>query len=397
MTLSFPRPPIDSERSEALRIAFAERFGPGAPRAHFAPGRANLMGAHLDYNGGPVMPMAVDRGTWVAVRRRTDRRVRMASTVEEGEVEWSLDALPDAPSGRWFDYPLGVLRAVLTRPGELPGLDVLFGGDLPIGAGLSSSASICVGTAHALTAAAGGELEPDEGVELALAAERGFVGVQCGIMDPYAVAHSRPGHLLWLDCKDRSVDHVPLDATQVTVAVADSLVRRELAQGAFNERVAQCAEAFELLRLHVPAATCLRDVPLGVVRAHLSELEPAVGRRALHVAGEVARTFEARDALVRGDVAAFGSAMLASHESLREQYEVSTDELDCLVDAAASVDGVLGSRLTGAGFGGCTVVLLRAGAEDDLRAALEQRYAARFGRTPTVAFYRGDPGPRELD
>lgn len=398
--------PLDEERHAAALAEHARAFetsfrAGGSFRLFFAPGRVNLMGAHLDYNGGPVMPTAIDRGTFLAARPRADRRVVFASLREAGRQAFSLDELPDERTGSWADYPLGVLRSCLARQrasgrGEAGGVEILFGGNLPVGAGLSSSASICVGTAAALDALWELGEEPLERVESALEAERGFVGVQCGIMDPYAVGLARPGHLLWLDCKDRSWEHLPLDFSRLALAVADTGVRRELAEGAFNERVAECGRAFTELRVHAPNATCLRDIPPAVLEEHRGELLPAVAMRAEHVLREVERTFDAREALLAGDPARFGAAMTAAHASLRDHFEVSCAELDRLVEDATSVPGVLGSRLTGAGFGGCSVILLERGAEEDLRAALDAGFRGAFGRTPRLELFHGDRGPREV-
>jgi galactokinase len=235
-----------------------------------------------------------------------------------------------------------------------------------------------------------------ERVQLALEAEREFVGVQCGIMDPYAVGLARAGHILWLDCKDRSWAHLPI-ASGITIGVADSGVRRELAQGEFNRRVAQAQAAFAALRPHADGATCLRDVPREVLLRHGPELEPELARRARHVVEEVERTFRARAALLAGDVAAFGACMSECHASLRDLYEVSVPELDCLAESALEHGSVLGARLTGAGFGGCVVVLARDGAQADLARHLRASFAERFSRTPLVEFYGGDRGPREVD
>lgn len=398
--------PLDEERHASALAghvrAFEAGFRPGAPfRLFFAPGRVNLMGAHLDYNGGPVMPTAIDRGTFLAARPRADRRVIFASLRESGRQAFALDDLPDERTGSWADYPLGVLRNTMARQrvsgaGEPCGLEILYGGNLPVGAGLSSSASICVGTAFALDALWSLGEEPLERVESALQAEREFVGVQCGIMDPFAVGLSRPGHLLWLDCKDRSWEHLPLDFTKLALAVADTGVRRELAEGAFNERVAECARAFQLLRPHAPEARCLRDVQPAVLEAHRASLPASVALRAEHVLREVERTFDARAALIAGKPAEFGAAMTAAHASLRDLFEVSCAELDRLVEDATSVPGVLGSRLTGAGFGGCSVILLERGAEDELRAALDVGFRRAFGRTPKLELFHGDRGPREI-
>ena len=379
------------------RQEFLERFaGSKDVRLFFSPGRVNLMGAHLDYNGGPVMPMTVHSGTFIAARPRSDKRIRMATTFGVECHELDLDRLPDQPLGAWVDYPLGVAR-LLGRSGTAScGLDILFGGNLPIGAGLSSSASICVGTAFALDQLWSLGLTPDMRVNAALDAEREFVGVQCGIMDPFAVGYARPGHLLWLDCKDQSTEHLPLDSNSVRVAVVDTNVRRQLAHGAFNQRVSECKQAFEQLSAFVPDVTCLRDVPREVLSAHGAELKPNVARRAQHVISEVERTYIARDALLAGDLELFGAQMSAAHRSLAEDFEVSVGELDCLVDAAIHFEGVLGSRLTGAGFGGCIVVLLRAEACQGFEARMIEAYQRAYKQTPKLWFFEGDAGPREV-
>ncbi len=354
------------------------------------------MGAHLDYNGGPVAPMAIDRGTFFAVASRSDRRVRFASTSESGWLESRLDHLAHQRAGRWFDYPLGVLRQLVARGCARGGVDVLFGGDLAVGAGLSSSASICVGTAYFLDQIWSVGLSALERVELALNSERQFVGVRCGIMDPFAIGLAQAGRLLWLDCKDSTWEHLPIDHERFAVAVADSLVRRELAQSAFNQRVAEAGEAFERLRVHCPQSRVLRDIPAAVLDAHEHELPVELARRARHVVSEVERTFAARTALMEGDVRAFGARMFESHRSLRELYEVSAPELDCLVDAAAESPAVCGARLTGAGFGGCVVMLVeRAGAERALE-QVAREFEERFGRRPGVELFGPDPGPREV-
>jgi galactokinase len=380
-------------REDLLRAWNAEWPGAGVPRVFFAPGRVNLMGAHLDYNGGPVMPTTIDRGTYLAVRPRTDGVVRLASLVEHGRAELDVARLPKRPLGVWHDYPVGVLRALAERLPTGTGFDLLYSGNLPIGAGLSSSASICVVTALALSQTLDLGLAPEDWVDVALQAERGFVGVQCGIMDPFAVGCSRPGHLLWLDCLDRSYEHVPLDAGRVAVATADTGVRRELAGGTFNQRVSECEQLCQTL---APGARFLRELDPDLFWSREGELPAALAARGRHVFSELGRAFSARDALRSGDVESFGRLMTESHASLRRDFEVSIEELDALVDLAAEVPGFLGSRLTGAGFGGCTVILLERGAEDDLRRALEAGYQERFGRKPTVRTFAGDPGPREL-
>lgn len=379
------------------------RFGPGPePRLFFSPGRVNLMGAHLDYNQGPVMPTAIDRGTFIGVRVTSTRVLRLASTLDGATFEAELPFLARQRTGSWVDYPLGVVLELLDLArsrdvaGGIVGLDVLFGGNLPIGAGLSSSASIGVGTAFALDGMWGLGLSRLDLVHAALRAERGFVGVQCGIMDPYAVGLARAGHLLWLDCKDASIAYIAMDPRKYAIAVADTLVRRELARVAFNERVQQCQSAFESLRVHQPDATCLRDIRLETLEEHRASLDPTVARRAEHVLREVARTFAAREALARGDPSGLGAEMFQAHASLRDLFEVSVPELDQIVESAARSPGVLGARLTGAGFGGCAVILLDASSGPSAAERIASDFERRFGRRPSIEIFGSDAGPREV-
>lgn len=399
-------------RLSTLGVAFEARFeqhlstfqqrtsglGSGPVRLFFAPGRINLMGAHLDYNGGPVMPMAIDRGTFVALRPRHDGLLRLASSSEPQEACFDLATFGNgfpAPSGCWWDYPMGVLRA-LSPKNALRGADIYLGGDLPVGAGLSSSASVNLAMALALDAHFDLGLDVQGGVDAALDAEREYVGVQCGIMDPYAVGHARPGHVLVLDCATQKAEHVLLDPDLYTVGIVDTGVRRELASGEFNRRVEQCGEAFEQLRPFAEHATNLASVPLRVLEEREAKLPAVLARRARHVIEETQRTLKARDALVAGDVASFGAEMFAAHTSLRDLFEVSIPELDLLVDEAANLDCVLGSRLTGAGFGGCIAAILKTGEQQVFTEALTASFESHFGKQPQVAFYRGSPGLGEV-
>ncbi len=397
--------PVVGRLSEALqghREAFEQHFGASVGvRTFFSPGRVNLFGGHLDYNGGPVLPTAIDRGTFVAIRAREDGQVRMGSRFAEAQGHFRTSELPVSPRGEWFDYPLGVLLALVRLDDSVPakiagGFDVLFGGNLPVGAGLSSSASICVGMTFALDSIFGLELDPVQRVEAALDAERGFVGVKCGIMDPYAVGFARPKHVLWLDCKDETFEHLPMDFERLSIGVADTGIQRLLARGEFNRRVTECAAAFDALRVHAPEARVLRDINRTVLAEHGHELDADLLRRATHVVEEVERTFVAREALLSGDLSTLGRCMSETHASLRDRYDCSCEELDVLVEAATVEGGALGARLTGAGFGGCAVMLIAAGDEQRVSDAVVTAYERRYGRRPPIAFFQGDEGPREV-
>ena len=389
------------ESLRAHRAAFEQHFGvTEGVRTFFSPGRVNLFGGHLDYNGGPVLPTAIDRGTFVAIRPRGDGEIRMASRFAEVQGSFKAAALPVSPRGEWFDYPLGVLLALVRLEDSMAaklagGFDVLFGGNLPVGAGLSSSASICVGTTFALNALLGLGLDPVQRVEAALDAERGFVGVKCGIMDPYAVGFARPKHVLWLDCKDETFEHLPMDFERLSIGVVDTGIQRLLARGEFNRRVTECAAAFEALRIHAPDARVLRDISRTVLTENGHELDADLLRRATHVVEEVERTFVAREALLSGDLETLGRCMTETHASLRDRYDCSCEELDALVEAATK-GGALGARLTGAGFGGCAVMLIAAGDEQRVSEAVVGDFERRYGRRPPIAFFQGDEGPREI-
>jgi galactokinase len=396
-------------RFAAHLAEFEQRFGVqpasmGSPRMFFAPGRINLMGAHLDYNGGPVMPMAIDRGTFLILRPRMDGTVRIATSMDTKEVQLDLATLfgttDKRSDGSWWDYSVGVLLALGassdTGLDPTAGFDLYYGGDLPIGAGLSSSASVSLVTAVALNAHFALQLSVEEAIDAALWSERQYVGVMCGIMDPFAVGFAQPGSVLLLDCRDRSWEHVTIDADKYMVGIIDTTVRRELAKGEFNLRVSQCTAAYDALAPHATDANHLAEISMEVFEQQEASLDPVVAKRARHVIEETSRTFEARDALKLGDVTAFGCAMFDAHDSLRDLYDVSIDELNTIVDFARAHDAVLGARLTGAGFGGCVAVIMRAGFEHEFGAAVRADFMAKHKVEPRVAFYKGSPGLGEV-
>src|SRR5262245_10984867 len=362
---------------------FRERFG-AEGRRFFASGRVNLLGAHVDYHGGVVLPIAIDRGVFAVARARSDRRVRLASTNFDGAFEFTLDAPPDANGAGWSAYPLGVLLELERGGKKLPGFDLGFGGDLPAGAGMSSSAAILVATATAVSALAGLALAPIDVARLAHRAETGFVGVKCGIMDQFASALGKAGHALWLDCKDQSFEHVPLPSSRMAFVVLDSMTRRELKDGGYNRRVAESTAALAKLKPKLPAITCLRDVGVDELDANRAALDDLEWKRARHVVTEVARVRRARQLLERGELLEFGQLMWLSHLSSRHLYEVSTPRLDALHEIARGHPACYGARLTGAGFGGCALAVVRAGETESFCAHVAAGFAERFGQRPDV-------------
>jgi galactokinase len=367
-----------------LRDAFAA-LSDRAPRFFRAPGRVNLIGEHVDYSEGFVLPLAIDRATVVAAAPRDDRRVRIRSLDRDETAEFDLDAPDPQPAGAWSDYARGVALA-LGRRIPLAGADLALRTTVPIGAGLSSSAAFELAVGLALVTLSGAALSPHELAHAAQEAENGFVGLRSGIMDQLASAYGVRDHALLIDCRTEEISPVPLPGS-AAIVVADTGVKHELASSAYNDRRAQSEEAARRFGVRT-----LRDVSVAEFARRSATLPEPLRRRARHVVGENARVLAAVVALREGDVAAAGALMYASHESLRDDYEVSAPELDVLVDAARPVDGVYGARMTGGGFGGSVVALVRRDAVGSLAQALEMAYAAHFARKPLITEVRASDG-----
>ena len=384
---------------DAIATRFRQEFGGETPRFFFAPGRINLVGAHLDYNGGDVLPMAVDRGVYLAVRPRTDGLLRLRSLDQElaVDVEGRSVGRRTLPEWGWAGYPLGVWHGMQQRTGLGTGIDAVFGGDLPVASGLSSSAAIEVVTAIALDALHGTRLERHELALLAHRAETGFVGVRCGIMDQFASALGRAGQVLLLRCAGPRWEHVPFDPTACEVLVMDTKKPRTLAKSGFNERVAQCATAHELLRAHVRDLPVLAAYSLQELEQSREVMDEMLFRRARHVVTEMVRTRLAAAALRQHDYATLGAQLDASHLSTAVDYEVSCEELDVITDAARGLDDVFGARLTGAGFGGCAIALVKSGTSGAVARHVGKVFAARFGAQPGFDLLSVGNGPGEID
>jgi galactokinase len=361
-----------------------------------APGRINLIGEHTDYNGGFVLPVALDREVQVAFRRRADLSLHLYSAHHGQAVELGLGpGRPGLQEGAsWANYVAGVFWALREAGYAPPGADLAVSGDLPIGAGLSSSAALELAVARAAAALGGWGWDP---VAMALAAhkaENAFVGVNCGVMDQFAVAVGEPGTALFLDCRDRSFRSLPLRFGGWAFVVADSGVERSLRASAYNERRAECDQALAALRSLDPAVRTLRDVDEALLdrAAGAGHSDALWLKRARHVVSENARVLKAVRALEAGDAPAFGALMNASHRSLRMDYAVTGPELDALADLAQADPACLGSRMTGAGFGGCTISLVREAEVPDFRRALEDGYLLRTGGVAkTFVFKAGRP------
>jgi galactokinase len=380
----------------ALAGAFESRFGRPPAAVAAAPGRVNLIGEHLDYNEGHVLPVAIDRSIMVAFAPRQDGRVRLYSLDFQQESAFDLGEIERDPDAPWSDYVRGVAWALREAGHRLWGLDAALQGDVPVAAGLSSSAALEVAALGAFEAASGLRLDRRDLALLGQRAENRFVGVACGMMDQMAAALSRAGHALLIDCRSLEYEAVPLPLAGLRLVVADSGVRRALLDSQYNLRREECQRAAELLAAAIadPPIAALRDVSPEDLARHGDSLPPNLLKRARHVVEEERRVLLSVEALRTGDMEAFGEMLDASHRSLRDDFEVSSPELDLLVELAWAQPGVLGSRLTGAGFGGCTVSLVRAEAVEAFREGVVARYRAETGREGRMYVCRSADGLR---
>lgn len=375
----------------SLRAQYQQRYGIHPRLIVRAPGRVNLIGDHTDYNDGFVFPVAIDRATYVAARPRTDPTIRVVAADLGDEDAFTIDVTERSSDHPWSNYVRGVVRALRVAGHPLSGADLLIASDVPRGAGLSSSAALEVATGYAFQMLNRLNILGEELALLAQGAENSFVGVQCGIMDQLISVFGRADHALLIDCRDLSYRPVPLPPS-VAVVVCDSHVERALVGSAYNQRRQECEEAVRLLRRWYPKILALRDVSDDQFAAHEADLPEPVRARARHVISENGRAVHGAAALEAGDVAAFGRLMNESHASLRDDYQVSVPEMDILVATAQQLDGCYGSRLTGAGFGGCTVSLVEAGAVRRFSDDLQRAYYTATGRDATVYVCRASDG-----
>lgn len=379
---------------------FLERFGDSSEpiRLFFAPGRVNLIGEHTDYTGGYVFPAALDFGTWLAIRKRPDNTIRMASTSFPIVVECSTDELEFRSDDGWGNYPKGVLYLLKQRGVELGGLDILFHGNIPNGAGLSSSASIEMVTAIGVCTLTGSELTTVDLVKLTQQAENQYMGVNCGIMDQFAVGMGKEDHAMYLRCNTLEYRYVPLTLGDYRLVVINSNKRRELADSKYNERRQECEDGFEIIQKHIPAAADLGSITVEdweKVRQYVES--PTINNRLEHVIYENDRVKQSTSALERGDLRLFGQFMVASHHSLRDLYEVTGVELDTLVEEALQVEGCIGARMTGAGFGGCTVNVVHKDHLEDFENRVSKAYTQRTGLTADFYVCKIGEGAREIE
>jgi len=355
----------------------------GEPHVYRAPGRVNLIGEHTDYNDGFVLPAALELATYAAASARPDRRLRVRSLLMDETLEFDLDEVDPKPRKDWSDYVRGV-AVMLARAGHrLAGVDMMLWSDVPVGGGLSSSAALEVAVGYALLSES--KLDVDL-TALALTGQRAeneFVGMRCGIMDQFIACHGAAGHALLLDCRSLDWRLVPIDP-KARLMICNSMVRHSHAAGEYNSRRHDCEEGVRLLSKALPGIKALRDVSIDQLERHAELLSPVVYRRCRHIVTENDRTVRAADALEAGDLALFGRLMAESHASMRDDFEITCSEIDVMVEIASRIPGVFGARMTGGGFGGCTISLVEASAVEGFKQGVANAYRDATGLDPTI-------------
>lgn len=375
-----------------LQTQFIQAFASQPTQTFRAPGRVNLIGEHTDYNDGFVLPIAIDRAVWIAARERDDQSVRMLS-LDFGNTrsEFSLAApISRDDENAWSNYVRGVAWALQQRGAKLGGVDLAIHGDVPRGSGLSSSAALEVCAATMFVEMANLQIEKIEVARLCQQAENDFVGVKCGIMDQFVSTLAQENHALLIDCRDLAYQNVLLPRG-VTIVVCDTMKRRGLVDSAYNTRRAECEHAAKFF-----GVKALRDVTLEEFTKRAYALPPVVAKRARHVITENARVLQAVDAAKRNDLEKLGALMNASHASLRDDYQVSCAELDTMVEIARAQPGCFGARLTGAGFGGCTVNLVADDAAEAFCANVAREYQQQTGISPQIFACRAAGGAGQI-
>jgi len=383
---------------------FLSYFGgePAGIRTFTSPGRVNMIGEHTDYNGGYVFPAALTLSTTLLARPRTDRILRLVATDLKQVIEADLEHLADYKGLKWGNYQLGVADELQKAGYSICGCDLLYEDKVPLGSGLSSSAAIEVSTAFALVSLGAGadskiEIDPIEMAKISQTAEHNYVGVMCGIMDQFASAMGKKDHAIFLDCLTLEYEWVPLDMEGVSIVIANTNKKRSLGESKYNERRSQCEAGLEILKKVLPNAACLRDVSATDFEKYGYLIEDEVIKnRVSHIVYEDDRVLRSVEALKTGDLILFGKLMNESHDSLRDLYEVTGRELDALVDAFREVDGVIGSRMTGAGFGGCAVALVRNEAVEICKRRVGESYRKAIGYDTTFYISDAGDGVREI-
>lgn len=380
----------------AIINEFSSRFGKNPEHIFFCPGRINLIGEHIDYNGGKVMPCAISLGTYVAISKNKDKLLRFHSLNFPETTELHLQESYSKTGKTWFNYPLGVINELVQDGSTISGVDMLFYGNLPIGAGLSSSASIEVLTIFALNKMFGLNIPAKDIALMGKKAENEFIGVNSGIMDQFAVMMGKKDKAILLNCDTLEYEYLPFETGEYILAIINSNKQRNLADSKYNERFAECGKALKALKKELNV-THLCDIDLNAFEEHRHLItDPVLDKRALHVISENFRVGEAKDALKANDLISFGKMMYASHQSLKDWYEVSGKELDTIVEFCKSYEDCIGARMTGAGFGGCAIALVKKNRFEDFSKEIIKYYNEAIGYKPDVFASEVGDGVTEL-
>jgi galactokinase len=377
-------------QAHELLTAFQSHFG-GAPSVYRAPGRVNLIGEHTDYNEGFVLPAAIGFSCWVAIAPRGDRKISIFSENFKETREAALDNLGAGGVGHWSDYPLGVVWALQEAGYRLPGANLYIAGDVPLGAGLSSSAAVEVSTGYALLSAAGHAIDRTQLALLCQRAENNFVGARVGIMDQFVSCHGRAGHALMIDCRSLEYKAIRIPA-KVSLVICNTMVKHKLQAGDYNVRRRECEEAVRKLSAALPGIRSLRDVSMEELAQNRSLLSETLYRRCRHIISENARVREAANLFAQGKIDGLREVMAASHQSMRDDYEISCRELDVMVEIAGRQPGVYGARMTGGGFGGCTINLVAADRAAEFQRQVSAEYKAAIGLQPDIYICEASQG-----
>lgn len=383
----------NDNRTQILIEAFQSRFQDKPVALAVGPGRVNLIGEHTDYNDGFVLPVALKRDVRIVFRPRTDRHVRLYSVEYDGWFEFNLEHMAYNDNILWSNYVQGIAWSLQEAGLQLTGMDAVISGNVPKGSGLSSSAALEVATAHAFIHAAGqqGKLTGPQVAKAAQRAENAFVGVNCGIMDQFISMLGEENNALLIDCRSLEYQLVPFPE-EAALVIGNTKASRSLASSAYNQRRKECEDGVARLQQVLPEIQALRDVSSSQLAMHKELLSPVVYRRCHHVVSENERVMQTVAALQRRDLAEVGRLMNASHESLRVDYEVSSDVLNVMVEAMRSAPGCYGARLTGAGFGGCAVALVEPGAEQGVADLIYEKYPKMTNIWPEVYTTRASSG-----
>ena len=382
-------------RKQSIAAEFRNRFG-RPPLVVRSPGRVNLIGEHTDYNEGFVLPAAIDKEIVLAVAARDDRACKMVAADLGQTYETTLDALARSTLG-WPNYLLGIVDQLQKAGIAVPGFECVFGGDIPIGSGMSSSAALEAGFLFSLNELYGLNLDRLRMARLAQRSENEFVGLRCGIMDQFANLFGHEGSVILLDCRSLQYEYVPFSRTDIQIVLCDTQVKHELASSEYNMRRSQCEVGVQAVRKFHPSVHSLRDVTRSMLDERCHDMDPVVYKRCAYVIDENNRVLTGCDDLRHDDLDAFGRKMIQCHEGLRDEYEVSCRELDVLVDAALGVDGVYGARMMGGGFGGCTINLVREDCVQDFSGTVTEAFKATFGKAPKIYLSKITAGTGTVD